>query len=68
METREELMEMRSKLRDRLATETYRISAHNEEQLDQVARVLAGIQAIDMVIEYDLDPPSNDGPVGFFTS
>lgn len=69
MKTREELLELRNRLGERLATETHRIAGpHHEEQLDAVARVLAGIQAIDMVLENDLAPRDDGPPLGFFTS
>lgn len=67
MKTREELLEIRNQLRDRLATETHNLSgAYQDERLDKIARVLAGIAAIDMVLEYELDPPESDGPAMFF--
>lgn len=69
MKSREELLETRNQLRDRLATETHNLSsAYQDERLGKIAHVLAGIAAIDMVLEYELDPPENDGPIGFFVS
>lgn len=66
MKTHQELLTMRNKLRDRLAKETYLISVHNDERLEKIAGILAGIQAIDLVIENDIDAPEDDGPLGFF--
>lgn len=67
MKTREELIELRARLGERLATETHRIGGpHHDDQLAKVAHVLAGIQAIDMVLENELEPRESDGPLGFF--
>lgn len=67
MKTRAELEDVRSQLRARLAKETHNLSgAYQEERLDKIARVLAGIAAIDMVLEGGLEPPESDGPVAFF--
>lgn len=55
MKTRSELLKMRAELYDRLAKETHQIrNPNHDDQLDNVARVLAGLQAINIVIEYDL--------------
>lgn len=67
MKTRDELLELRDKLRERLAIETHRIGGpHDNDQLAKVAHVLAGIAAIDMVLDQGLEPPESDGPMVFF--
>jgi hypothetical protein len=63
MATHAELMETRRLLTERLAIETHRLSgAYQDERLGKIAGVLAGIQAIDLVIENELEPPESDGP------
>ncbi|WP_151720475.1 hypothetical protein [Gemmobacter serpentinus] len=67
MATHDELMETRKLLTERLAIETHRLSgAYQDERLGKIANVLAGIKAIDLVIENELEPPESDGPIGFF--
>lgn len=67
METREELTAMRAELVERLATETYRISAYNDEKLAKVANIKAAIDAIDYVLEHDIQvPPSGDPSLMIF--
>ena len=66
MDDKAELMAKRDALCDRLAKETRLISAYDDNRLVKIANVLAGIAAIDMVIEHDLDAPESDGPLGFF--
>ena len=65
MHDKAELLEMRNELRDRLAMETRWISAYNDDRLAKIAGILAGIAAIDMVIEHELDAPESSGPIGF---
>lgn len=59
MKTRSKLLKMRAELYDRLAKETHQIrSPNHDDQLDSVARALAELKDINIVIEYDLHPQS----------
>lgn len=67
MKDKAKLMEKRNQLLDRLAKETRWITPNDNERLADIAGILAGIQAIDLVIDNDLEAPEpDDGPLGFF--
>lgn len=62
MKTRSEILKMRAELYDRLTLETHQIDdPQNDDQLNNFVPLLAGIRAIDIVIEQDLFP--NDDAV-----
>lgn len=67
MRDKSELMEKRDELRNRLAKETRWISAYDNKRLAEISGILAGIKAIDMVLEENLNAPDDDGPLAFFT-
>lgn len=59
MRTQADLLDMRKKLHDRLAVETYRLTAFNDDRLSKIAGILAGIEAIGLMLEQDIDRPDN---------
>lgn len=62
-------MATRAKLHDRMAKEAYRLTVNDDKTLSTIAGILAGIEAIEYILNHDIDPPvansiSHDGASG----
>lgn len=63
----EELKAMRIQLLERMATEVYGLNGpYEDERLGKIARILAGIQAIDLILDQEIDRPEGREPDIFF--